>query len=55
MNTISQQCDYIHDDGTGDHLADWVFIGESGDYYVCDEHFQQRTDEGKLGWTRIVR
>lgn len=48
-------CDYRHDHQPeiGDDLADWVYIGESGDYYVCDAHFQQRTEEGKRGWQRI--
>lgn len=47
------ECDYRHEDDLP-HPADWCLIGESGDYYVCDEHFEMRTDEGKLGWTRIT-
>ena len=49
---IHPDCDYRHDDGSA-HPAEWALIGESGDYYVCDEHFQQRTEEGKRGWTRM--
>jgi hypothetical protein len=45
------RCDYRHDD---ERMADWALIGEAGDFFVCDEHFQQRTDEGKRGWSRIV-
>ncbi len=46
-------CDYRHADGTKP-FADWVLIGESGDYYVCDWHFQARTEAGKVGWSRIT-
>lgn len=50
-------CDYYHLDNEGGALPDrsaaWAYIGESGDYYVCDEHFQMRTEEGKRNWHRI--
>lgn len=48
-------CDYRHPGRPGERArADWALIGEAGDYYVCDWHFQQRTDEGKRGWTGIT-
>jgi hypothetical protein len=47
-----ERCAYIHPDGT-DPPADWAFIGESGDFFLCDEHFQPRTAEYKRGWSRI--
>lgn len=43
-------CDYRHDEG--EPPADWFLQGESGEFYVCDEHFQMRTEEGKRGWVR---
>lgn len=46
-------CDYKHEDGTM-RFADWCLVGEAGDYAVCDECFQRRTDPGKRGWTRII-
>lgn len=42
-------CDYVHADGTVPR-ARWVFIGEAGDFYACDEHYAMRTEEGKRGW-----
>lgn len=51
VNDADITCDWRH---LGPQpLADWVLIGESGDYYSCDEHFQQRTESGKRGWARI--
>lgn len=47
-------CDYRHEDGS-EPLADWALIGEAGDYFVCDAHFQMRTVEGRRGWSRIDR
>jgi hypothetical protein len=49
------RCDYRHvtDEADIDDTAAWGLVGESGDYYVCDHHFQRRTDEGKRGWWRI--
>lgn len=49
---MRERCDYRHADGA-DRLAAWFLIGESGDYFVCDEHFAQRTEEGRRGWRRI--
>jgi hypothetical protein len=49
-----ERCAYRHPDGT-DPPADWAFIGEFGDYFICDEHFQQRLPEYKRNWTRIPR
>lgn len=46
-DTFKPECDYVHDEPT---LADWFLQGESGEFYICDEHFQMRTDEGKRGW-----
>lgn len=45
-------CDYRHDDDLI-HYADYVLIGESGDYFVCEDHFENRTEEGKRGWQWI--
>jgi hypothetical protein len=47
-------CDYHHDTPPDVRPADWLLIGESGDYAVCDEHFQMRTEEGRRGWQRIT-
>ena len=49
-------CDYLHPDRPRPYRApaDWVLIGESGDYYVCDAHFQLRTKEARRGWQRIA-
>ena len=44
-------CDYRHEGQQPP--GDWYLVGESGDYCVCDEHFQMRTEERKRGWTRI--
>jgi hypothetical protein len=46
-------CDYHHDTEPDVRPAAWAYIGESGDYYVCEEHFQMRTEEGKRNWHRI--
>lgn len=46
-------CDYHHDTPPDERPADWVYIGESGDYYVCDMHFRMRTEAGKRNWHRI--
>lgn len=52
---MTPTCDYRHvtDEADIDNTAAWTYIGESGDYYACDYHFQMRTDEGKRNWHRI--
>ena len=32
--------------------AAWAFIGESGDYYLCDEHYRP-DDSAPSGWVQI--
>ena len=46
-------CDYNHvtDESDIDDTAAWVYVGEAGDYYLCEHHFKRRTD--KRGWTHI--
>ena len=46
-------CDYIHSDGLVPPAV-WMLVGEAGDFYVCDEHFQMRTEEGRRGWHRVT-
>ena len=46
-------CDYHHDTEPDERPATWIFIGEAGDFYVCDEHFAMRTEEGRRGWHRV--
>ena len=46
-------CDYVHAAHDPADRACWFFQGESGEFYVCDEHFQMRSDEGKRGWVRF--
>jgi hypothetical protein len=47
-------CDYHHDTEPDVRPAAWCYIGESGDYYVCEEHFAMRTPEGKRNWHRMT-
>ena len=47
-------CDYHHDTEPDVRPADWFLQGEAGEFYVCDEHFQMRTDVGKRHWVRIT-
>ena len=45
-------CDYVHTDDEP-RRADWALIGEAGDFYICDEHYQMRPAEKQRGWRRI--
>jgi hypothetical protein len=50
MTETPPVCDYLHDEIRS---AAWALIGESGDYYVCDEHFQMRTEEDRRNWRPV--
>jgi hypothetical protein len=44
-------CD-VRDGHPDEQPADWLLIGESGDYALCDAHFQRA--EFKANWEPIL-